>query len=365
MDVLNYKCPNCSAALVFDSKTQKMKCEYCGNTYSLEELDRLAEQQENINEDTEKHWKGFEPERWQEGEKADTAVWSCPSCGAEILTEKTTGAMVCPYCDNAMVMPEQFADTYRPDYVIPFKKSKKEAVEALRKHYKGKPLLPKVFKDENHLEEVKAVYVPFWLYDLDAAGRFRYEAVKSRVWEDGDFIYEEIRHYHVVRSGKMKFQRIPADGSSAIDDTMMEAIEPYDYQELTEFKLSYLSGYMADKYDQEPDQLTDRVYQRMEKSMRDSFSETVMGYEAVYPKQEKITVTGKGKVRYALLPVWFLNTKWNGKTYSFAMNGQTGKIIGDLPVAKDLAVKYWFRLHLPLTAVLTAIITFLRIAGVI
>ena len=127
MDTVNYKCPNCSAGLAFDSKSQKMKCEYCGNTYSLEELEQLAEQQDTVKEDTTTHWEGFEPEQWQSDEKSNMAVWSCPSCGAEVLAEKTTGATICPYCDNPMIMPEQFADTYRPDYVIPFKKSKKEA----------------------------------------------------------------------------------------------------------------------------------------------------------------------------------------------------------------------------------------------
>ena len=127
MDTVNYKCPNCSAGLAFDSKSQKMKCEYCGNTYSLEELEQLAEQQDTVKEDTTTHWEGFEPEQWQSDEKENMAVWSCPSCGAEVLAEKTTGATICPYCDNPMIMPEQFADTYRPDYVIQFKKSKKEA----------------------------------------------------------------------------------------------------------------------------------------------------------------------------------------------------------------------------------------------
>jgi len=163
----------------------------------------------------------------------------------------------------------------------------------------------------------------------------------------------------------MKFEKIPVDGSKAIDDTTMEAIEPYDYKDLTEFNLSYLSGYMADKYDQEPDALTERVYERMERSVKDSFERTVHGYATVTPKQEKITVTGKGKVRYALFPVWFLNTKWNGKNYSFAMNGQTGHLIGDLPVAKDLAVKYWFKRHIPLTIAATAVVTALRLLGVI
>ena len=228
MDTLNYKCPNCSAGLTFDSKEQKMKCEFCGSTYSLEELDKLAEQQDTVEEDKTEKWKGFEPEQWQSDEKSNMAVWNCPSCGAEILAEKTTGSTVCPYCDNPMIMPEQFKDSYRPDYIIPFMKSKKEAKQALKAHYEGKPLLPKVFKDENHLEEIRAVYVPFWLFDLDTAGRFSYEATKTRVWEDDDYNYTATRFYHVARAGKINFRKIPVDGSKAIDDTMMEAIEPYE-----------------------------------------------------------------------------------------------------------------------------------------
>ena len=245
------------------------------------------------------------------------------------------------------------------------KKSKKEAKQALKAHYEGKPLLPKVFKDENHLEEIRAVYVPFWLFDLDTAGRFSYEATKTRVWEDDDYNYTATRFYHVARAGKINFRKIPVDGSKAIDDTMMEAIEPYEYQDLTEFNMSYLSGYMADKYDQEPDELTGRVYERMEQSVKDCFEASVKGYATVTPKQEKVTVTNKGEVKYGLFPVWFLNTKWNGKTYSFAMNGQTGRLIGDLPVGKDLAVKYWFKCHIPLTIAMTAIVTALRFMGVI
>ena len=119
VDTLNYKCPNCSAGLTFDSKEQKMKCEFCGSTYSLEERDKLAEQQDTVEEDKTEKWKGFEPEQWKSDEKSNMAVWNCPSCGAEILSEKTTGATVCPYCDNPMIMPEQFKDSYRPDYIIP------------------------------------------------------------------------------------------------------------------------------------------------------------------------------------------------------------------------------------------------------
>lgn len=364
MEVLNYKCPNCSAGLKFDSNTQKMACEYCGSSYSVDELEKIA--QENVKEereDPDEHWEDFNPGEF--GTDENIAVWSCPSCGAELITEKTAGAAVCPYCMNPMIMPEQFQGVYRPDFVIPFQKSKKDALNALKKHYMGKPLLPKVFKDQNHLEEIKAVYVPFWMFDLDASGRVRYEGTRTRFWEDGEYQYTETSYYHIVRRGKMSFYRIPVDGSEKIDDTMMEAIEPFDYQDLKPFQLSYLSGYMADKYDKEPDDLTGRVRQRAAESMDRSFRDSVFGYDTVIPVQDDIFVTKKGKVAYGLFPVWFLNTRWNGRCYTFVMNGQTGKLCGDLPVGKDMVAAYWLKHHIPIAAVFSAILLLLRATGVI
>ena len=201
---------------------------------------------------------------------------------------------MCPYCDNPMIMPEQFKDSYRPDYIIPFMKSKKKRNRHLRHITKENRFFRKYLKMKSSRRD-QAVYVPFWLFDLDTAGRFSYEATKTRVWEDDDYNYTATRFYHVARAGKINFRKIPVDGSKAIDDTMMEAIEPYEYQDLTEFNMSYLSGYMADKYDQEPDELTGRVYERMEQSVKDCFEASVKGYATVTPKQEKVTVTNKAR----------------------------------------------------------------------
>lgn len=366
MAVVNYQCPNCTAGLTFDSKTQKMVCEFCGSSFTVEELE--AQKQKEIQEaknDQEAHWAGFKPEQWQNADMEGMKMYSCPSCGAEILAEETTGAAKCPYCDNPMIIPDQFDGMYLPDYVIPFKKSKKDALDALKKHYMNKPFLPKVFKDENHLEEVKGVYVPFWLFDLKAAGRFTYEGRNIFVHEDREYQYTDTSVYHVTRNGKMKFEKIPVDGSRKIDDTMMESIEPFQYEELVPFQMSYLSGYLADKYDVEPDELTARVHTRMENSMKASFRETVQGYDEVLERHGDIHIAEKGKVKYGLFPVWFLNTKWNGKQYSFIMNGQTGRMTGDLPIGKELVLQYWIRHHIPLTLLMTVVAAALGILGVI
>ena len=339
MDTVNYKCPNCSAGLAFDSKSQKMKCEYCGNTYSLEELEQLAEQQDTVKEDTTTHWEGFEPEQWQSDEKENMAVWSCPSCGAEVLAEKTTGATICPYCDNPMIMPEQFADTYRPDYVIPFKKSKKEAIEALKKHYEKKPLLPRVFKNENHIEEIKAVYVPFWLFDMETNALVTYDAERSRVWMSGDVEYTEHEFFKIERGGTMAFEHIPEDGSRKMEDDLMESLEPYDFKDAVPFKDPYLAGYVAERYDVEADECKKRAKKRAKASIKRELRDTVKGYSIVKTVSDNVKIQ-KASQKYALYPVWILNTTWRDQKYVFAMNGQTGKMVGDLPADKGAFWKY-------------------------
>jgi len=107
-----------------------------------------------------------------------------------------------------------------------------------------------------------------------------------------------------------------------------------------DFQTAYLAGYLADKYDVDSQQSIERANQRVRKSTEEAFAETALGYTTVVPEYSSIRLQG-GKVRYALYPVWLLNTKWNDKTYTFAMNGQTGKLVGDLPADKALCRK-WF-----------------------
>lgn len=376
-DILNYKCPNCTAALTFDPKTQRLVCDYCGSSYSIEEVqamqeDKLPPESEKDENQSaaatetaaavEEEWN---PEDWQTGDMEGMKVLSCPNCGAEVIVEKATGAVKCPYCDNAMVIPKEFSGMYQPDYVIPFKKTKEEAIAAMKNLYLKRPLLPAVFKNQNHMEEVKAVYVPFWLFDLEADGDFEYEGTTTRTWEDSNYRYVETSYYDVERTGTMKFVKIPVDGSEKIDDTMMEAIEPYDYSEIRPFDITYLSGYMANKYDVEAETLRKRIEERMNQSVRHYFTDSVNGYSSLRPRRENIRITKRNKVKYGLFPVWFLTTEWNGKRYAFTMNGQTGKMVSNLPIGKDLVVSYWFRHHIPFTLIMAGAMIALRFMGVI
>ena len=288
-------------------------------------------------------WDDTAGTEWENGEADGLRSYVCKSCGGEIVGDETTAATSCPFCDNPIVMMGQFSGSLKPDYVIPFKVDKKAAKAALKKHYEGKRLLPKVFKDENHIDEIKGIYVPVWLFDADADANIRYKATKVRAWSDQNYDYTETSFYAVSRGGKIGFERVPVDGSSKMDDTLMESIEPFNFSEAVNFQTAYLAGYLADKYDVDSEQSIGRANERIKKSTENEFAATVQGYATVTPEATSIRLQN-GKAKYALYPVWLLNTTWNGEKYVFVMNGQTGKFAGDLPLDKAAYKKWLFGL---------------------
>ena len=282
-------------------------------------------------------------------------AYSCPSCGAELICDASTAATSCPYCGNPTVVPGQFSGALKPDFVIPFKLSKEDAVAALKNHYKGKPLLPKAFTNGNHIEEIKGVYVPFWMFDGQAEGSVDYEGLIIHVYESGDYEITETEHYDVRRGGSIAFEKVPVDASSKMPDDHMDSIEPYNYKDLRAFSTAYLPGFLADKYDVTVEQSQERADGRCAASLEGALHRTTTQYSSCIPKSRNINLR-RGKVHYALLPVWMLHTKWNGKDFLFAMNGQTGKLVGDLPT--DMG-KFWAifaAIAAPVTAIAATIL---------
>ena len=335
--IQEYKCPCCGGAIAFDSAAQKMKCPYCGTEFEMETLagydSALADDKPD-----EMEW-DLPGEGWQEGEAEGLRAYVCKSCGGEIACDENTAATSCPYCGNPVVLTGQLAGELRPDAVIPFKLDKKAAKAALAAHCEGKRLLAKAFRDEKHIDEIKGVYVPFWLFDAKAKADMRYRATKLRMWSDDKYDYTETSYFAVSRGGKLAFERVPADGSTQMPDDVMESLEPYDYGAMVDFRTAYLAGYLADKYDVDAKESEARANARIKKSAQAMFDATVKGYSSVTKEAGSIRLTD-AKVRYALLPVWLLQTTWNGENYLFAMNGQSGKMVGDLPLDKR-AYKRW------------------------
>ncbi len=327
--ILEYKCPCCNGVINFDSGIQKMKCPYCDTEFDLETLEGYDEDLKETAAE-EARWENDSESRWEDAEDGIN-VYVCDSCAGEILCDDTTAATHCPYCDNPIIVKGRLAGDLRPDLVIPFKLDKKMAKDAFSKHLQKKPLLPKAFKSENHIDEIKGIYVPFWLYDTDTNVDARYRATKVRHYSTPTHHCVETRHFSVTRKGGLSFAHVPVDGSTKMADDLMESVEPFDFSEAVDFKTAYLSGYLADRYDVSVEDSQSRAGERIRKSAEDIFRNTVIGYSSVIPEHVSVNMKN-GKTKYVLYPVWILNTTYKGKKYIFAMNGQTGKFVGNLPV---------------------------------
>jgi len=380
--VTNYQCPACTGPLHYSAKSGKLACDYCDSSFDVAEIEALyarkeaeaaaAKQAADAKAEAAQAAKAEAAEAaaasggWDTsdlsrdwGAEADgLRVYSCPSCGAELICDQSTAATACPYCGNPAIVPGQFSGALRPDYILPFRLSKDDAVQALRAHYKGKPFLPRSFTSANHIEQIQGVYVPFWLFDGGAEGAASYRASNTNVYETGDYEITETRHYHVVRAGSLAFEKIPVDASSKMPDDHMDSIEPFDYAQLRPFSTAYLPGYLADKYDVTIDDSRDRADTRCRETLAQALRDTVTGYGACVTEREDIALR-RGKVHYALLPVWMLSTKWHGQDFLFAMNGQTGKLVGDLPTDRGRFWGMFAAIAAPLTVALTAILQFL------
>lgn len=355
--VTNYQCPACGGPLHFDSASGKLQCDYCGSAFAPAEIEKMYAQKDAVAAANQRKatsdWDTSDIGRWGNDAKG-MRVYSCPSCGAELFCEETTAATSCPYCGNPTIIPGQFTGGLKPEYVLPFKLDKNAAVNALKQHYKGKHFLPRAFTSNNHINKIQGVYVPFWMFDGRAEGDQHFNATKVRKFRHGDTEVTETQHFMVYRKGNLSFEKVPVDASTKMDDAYMDSIEPYDYKDLTAFSTAYLPGYLADKYDVSAEQCKSRADKRCENSLIEELQSTVKGYTTCIPVEGNVSLK-RGKVHYALLPVWVLTTNWNNKKYTFMMNGQTGKMVGDLPVSNG---KFWGTFA-GIAAVLTAALSLL------
>lgn len=336
MDTINeQKCPACGAPLRFDPSSGNLICDWCGSEFAIE-----APGQEYVPEVSAATSEAVPTEEAPE-EYGSLSVYNCRSCGAEIVAEAQTAALKCPYCGNNIVLTDKVSGNLKPDGVIPFKIEPKQLPAAVRAFYKGKHLLPRGFFSDASIGEIQGVYVPFWIYDCGVSGQLTYNAERVRVFRQGDYEITETSHFSLYRDVSMDFLNVPVDASKRMDDALMDSLEPFNMAELKPFDIKYLSGYVADRFDVDADDVRGRASERMRNTAQDvTASRTTGGFAAVRLKNNSLQVYQKG-LHYYLLPVYIFDLEHNGKKYPFAVNGQTGKVVGDLPIDK-LSSTLWF-----------------------
>ncbi|MCX4366018.1 MAG: DNA helicase PriA [Bacilli bacterium] len=325
--VLDVQCPHCSAPVHFSAKIGKMHCEYCGYEFDASEIkqettEEVVDTQEVVEDESDVNY----------------VRYNCPDCGAEIITEENTAATFCLYCGNTSIIRSRLEGKFAPSLIIPFKTEKEKAIEAFKNIRKGRPFVPASFNSEANIEKITGLYIPFWLYDITVDGKMDGTATKVKHWTTGNTHYTKTDYYNVERAGKMYFKRVPVDGSKKFDNDIMNTIEPFDYKELVKYNHAYLSGFLAEKYDVDSEEAFEDAKARVLVSGKETIDKS-LSYATVNRKNEVIEVTDKQN-EYVLLPVWMVSVKYNNEFYIFAMNGQTGEFVGNIPLDKKKVFLY-------------------------
>lgn len=378
MAAITYKCPNCGGGLLFEPNTQKYRCEYCLSRFDQAELGDVvseetqagpgdmvsgtaAQAQENpvsgtaaqAQENSVSGAAAQVPGEDGLGAASLAVVYSCPSCGAEIVTDSTTAATFCYYCHNPVILSGRLEGEFLPDCVVPFSIDRKKAEEIFGEWIKKKRYVPRDFYSPGQVEKMTGVYFPYWLFRCQVEGQINGQGTKLRSWTSGNLRYTERKTYQVERQGQVKIEYVARNALNKANAKLCEGVLPFPKEGLRPFSMGYLSGFAAQKRDRRKEELIPEVYQEVKDFMLIRLQDSDAGYTELRVSQKRADVRD-ARWEYGLFPVWTLTYKGtkDEKVYYFALNGQTGKVCGELPVDGAKLFLLFISVFLPMLLVL-------------
>lgn len=324
-----FKCKNCGASALYEPSKKSMYCPHC---------------------------EGIDTEYIvQEG-----SITQCGNCGAPITIGQYTSSDRCIHCGSSIVFDERIEGQFRPNLILPFKINKDMAVEALNKEFNKRTFTPASFLSEKSLNNMRGIYVPFWMYDYMSHYDFRGQGTKVRTWTSGNTEYIETSYYDVIRQMEADFDKIPVDASIAMDDGEMDLMEPYTYEELEGFDPKYMSGFFGEVFNQGADELEERAKMKAKSASEELMQQSLSGYNTMKAVHKNLNIERNG-LYYALMPVWMYQYDYRGESYRFHVNGQTGKVVGKTPVSKAKVFFYGLTTMASVSAILYLAIAILEV----
>lgn len=352
--VLDNQCPACKAPIVLNPKKGLFICEYCGGEFTADQIRDMEKTKAKDEEEAKKN-----PRVKEDGSYVS---YNCPDCGATVVADENTAATFCLYCGNTQIIKNRLSGKFEPSKLIPFKTDIEDAKKALISLKKGRPFMPNTFNDPKNIDKITGIYIPFWLFEVDTKGTLSCKGTKVKSWTVGDMHYTKTDYYDLVRSGDVKFHRIPVDGSTRFDNDVMNTIEPFNYDELVDYNHAYLAGFLAEKYDVEDTEAFKDAAARAIESTKNEFIKDMKGYSSVTVSDNELSAS-KTNVEYVLLPVYMVNIKWQDKFYLFAMNAQTGEFVGNIPIDKKKVIRFSIILFIILALIVFGIDYLIYLGG--
>lgn len=336
---MNLKCPKCAGQVMFEPKSGKVICRFCDWETTEENFSQLEGRREydreNAKQDTAYNRElKKEPELVQEAEEfMETNIYHCSSCGAELMLSGTEASTFCSYCGSSTIVFDRVSKEVRPKWIIPFKLTQEQALRSIKEKFSKGDYIPSKIRTLT-VDKVHAIYMPYWLFDTDIRRRMEVE-VRS---DDGIFRY--------MRDASCRYKNVTFDAAKRLNNEMSRRLEPFHTEDLVDFDVAYLSGFYADRYDVTKEATKTANLQRCREFLDDAILDSCphankMGIGSLlnYKKKDVWEKYEIEKAEYALLPAYFVNIKYDTGRELVIVNGQTGKVVANLPYEKEQIVK--------------------------
>ncbi len=306
-----FKCKNCGGNILYNPDKGRLVCPHCDGEDSDDKL------------------------------VSTEYMTHCANCGAPMddVIKEHTSATKCPNCGTYVVLDERVEGKYTPDVIIPFKISKQKAIEILRAEFGKRVFTPAGFLSNASVDKIEGTYVPFFMYDYSTDTDFKGRGSKVRTWSDSQYEYTETSVFQVERCMKADFDNVPVDASIAMEDSIMDLMEPFDYRGVVDFQDRLMSGFLGEKYNMSKEELEPRAFSKVDGAVEGLLRESMSEYATIQTEFKDIKKDTR-RIRYALLPIWEYVFSYQGINYRFHVNGETGKVVGQTPVAKNKVFAY-------------------------
>lgn len=345
MATSTYQCPNCRAPITFKPDRQMFICDYCGSQFTPAEMEEHFRKQEakdnaraqaELQKEAAAKAKAASSGAAEAGpaEQAEAQVheYHCQNCGANVVTDETTTSTFCYYCHSPVIITTRLQGDFRPDRLLPFEISEETAKKTFLDWAKKKKYIPSDFTSNAQLEKMTGMYLPYWFMDSDVRVDFSGTSTENRSWRQGDYEYTETSSYAHERHGYFHLHDVNIPAFSKIDQNLLNGVEPFDAEKFVPFSMPMLSGFFTEQYTLSEADAKPQIEGEVER-IAGFMLEDSLGGRTVSATQNEL-VPENHDLQYSLVPVWVLTYNYNGKIYVYALNGQTGRAFGEVPLVK-------------------------------
>ncbi len=345
------KCPNCQGELEFEPSALVVKCKYCQTEFNPQTLETVVHYAKEEEKNTDQTITDSE-ETNSSAKKIKAKSFKCSQCGAELLTFDETAITFCSYCGSQAILKSRMVEINKPDYVIPFKITKKQAIEAYKQKINHSLFAPNYMKEDIVVDRFRGIYMPYCIYKAEYHQEASNEGSKYKKYV-GDYEYYD--DYDLDAQVDADFEGLSYDLVSKLYDRYTQKI-PYNIKSAKKFNLNYLIGYYADIMDVEKDN-----YDTNAKMIMSSYATQKMSAYPLYREYGCVNPTIEPDIKerkIGMFPLYFLaiKNKSNGKIHYAMVNGETGKVAVDIPVNFSKYILYSILISIPIFLIINSFV---------